>query len=101
MMVEMIRGVFLGSKTEISTSKKRLKDGNGDFIIRGLFCRNWYYFGTDSQILILYKRKLTSDVFPLLQNRNLTVSSKVIQVTPEKASKDEITIMVFGPFFGR
>ena len=53
MMVEGLRRAFKGSKTEISTSKNRLKDGNGDFILRGLLSRKWHNFGTDIQILIL------------------------------------------------
>ena len=44
MMVEGLKWAFKGSKTEILTSKKRLKDGNGDFILRGLFSRNWGNF---------------------------------------------------------
>ena len=57
MMVEGLKWAFKGSKTEILTSKKRLKDGNGDFILRGLFSRNWGNFLRDSQMLILFKRK--------------------------------------------
>ena len=43
-MVEGYKGAFKGTKTEISTSKKRLKDGNGDFILRGLFSLKWHNF---------------------------------------------------------
>ena len=47
MMVEGLRRAFKGSKTEISTSKNRLKDGNGDFILSGIFSCKWHKFGTD------------------------------------------------------
>ena len=61
MMVEGLRGAFKGSKIEMSTSKKRLKDGNGDFILSGIFSCKWHKFGTDNYILILYKRKIVGN----------------------------------------